>query len=368
MTSVPDMPVATHLRRHVLLALLFCASAYGQRLRVGVVGAGDWSRDFAEQFFPPSSTGTGYEQTSNRNGYAIGPSIEIQLSSRLAFEMDALFKPLRFTQSTVLLDGSRRSVSPATVVTWQFPLLMKYHLTNTRVSPFVAGGPSLRTAGNLNSTRPSSAGVTAGAGVTVPWGSLRFEPSLRYTRWKADQPGAGPRTHPDQVEFLLGVTTSGAASNWKPLHKRASLGVIMGATLTDCLRRSDSERRFLAGPQVGLSVQERFSVQFNAIYTPIGNRNVTWEFPVLLRYTVPSPASLRVRPIVELGPAFRTPQEINGSSLGRYGFAGGGGVELPAGPARFTSVLRYIHWAPESNPTRSLVFRNQIQLLLGASF
>ncbi|MCX6590069.1 MAG: hypothetical protein NTZ56_00965 [Acidobacteria bacterium] len=354
--------------RHILVALIFCASAYGQRVRVGVVGGGDWSRDFAERFFSASATGAGYEQTSNVAGYTIGPSIEVQLTRRLAFEVDALFKPLRFTESTVLLDGSRRSVSPATVVTWQFPLLMKYQLTDSRVSPFIIGGPSLRTAGNLNSTKPSSAGVTAGAGVTVPWGPLRFEPSLRYTRWNADPAGPGAKTRPDQMEFLLGVATGGTASNWKPLHTRVSLGAVFGASFTDRLRLSGSERRFAGGPQVDFKTSEQLSIQFNAIYSPIGTANVTWEFPVLLRYRLPSAASWRVRPIVELGPTFRTPQEMNGSSLGRFGVAAGGGVEWLAGPVRLGSVLRYSHWAPESNPVRSLVRRNQVQLLFGVSF
>jgi hypothetical protein len=363
-----QMPSHRPLRSHLLFALVFCASASGQRIRVGVVGGGDWSRDFSGAFFPASSMGSGYERTSNVKGYVVGPTMQIRLRRRLDLEIDALFKPLGFTDATVLLDGSRRSVSPATVVTWQFPLLIKYQLSESRIAPFVVGGPSLRTSGNLNGTNPSSAGITAGAGVTLPWGLLRFEPSVRYTRWNADQLGPGAMTRPDQVEFLLGVTTAGAASNWKPLHKKASLGAILGATLTDRLRRSDSERRFLAGPQVGLSVRGPISLQFNAIYSPIGKTNVTWEFPVLVRFSPPSPASQRMKPLVELGPTFRTPQEINGSALGRVGLAAGGGMELPAGPIRITSVLRYTHWAPESNPARSLVFRNQVQLLFGVSF
>ena len=362
------MVVYTPICRYLLPALILCSSAYGQRIRIGVVGGGDWSRDFSEQMFPPSQVQSGYLLTSNIKGYLIGPSMQIQLRRTFALEVDAIFKPLGFTQSTVLFDGSRRSVSPATVVTWQFPLLLKYQLRDSRLSPFVVGGPSFRTSGNLNGAKPSSVGITGGAGFTIPWRSMRFEPTVRYTRWKADRLGlVSARTRPDQVEFLLGVTTAGSNSDWKPLHKRASLGGIVGRTLTDRLRRSDAERRFLAGPQVGVSIKGQFSVQINALYNPIGY-NVTWEFPVLVRYTASSPSPFRLRPIFELGPTFRTPQKINGSHLGRYGVAAGGGVEVPAGPIRVTSVLRYTHWAPESNPTRSLVFRNQVQLLVGFSF
>jgi hypothetical protein len=352
----------------LLLAAMLCTGLYGQRIRVGAVGGGDASRDFSERFIAPSPSQAGYEQTSNVRSYAIGPTVEIQLRPRLSFEIDALFKPLRFTQSTVLLDGSRRSVSPATVVTWQFPLLLKYRLRDSGVSPFLVGGPSLRTAGNLNGTNPSSAGVTGGAGVTLPWKAIRFEPSLRYTRWRVDRPTIpGVRTRPDQVEFLLGVTTEGAKSDWKPMHERVSLGALVGASLTDRFRRPDAERRFLAGPQIGFSVSEAISLQINALYSPIV-RNVTWEFPVLVRYTASSLSPVRVKPIFELGPTFRTPQEINGSKLSRYGVAAGLGIELPAGPVRVSSLLRYTHWGPESNPARSLVFRNQLQLLAGFSF
>ena len=96
------------------------------------------------------------------------------------------------------------------------------------------------------------------------------------------------RTPPDQVEFLPGVNTTGSNSDCKPWHNRASVSAIVGGTLTDRLRGSSAERRFLAGPQVGISIQRQFPVQINAIYSPIG-RNVTWEFPVLVRYTESSP-------------------------------------------------------------------------------
>lgn len=375
-------------RQRSFLLLLFVASAYGQRVRVGVIGGGDASRDFSEKYFPPTpmDPGGGYEQTSDVRSYLVGPTVQIQLRQRLALEIDALFKPLGFTDAAVLLDGSRRSVSPATVVTWQFPMLMKYQLRDGRISPFVSGGPSLRTSGNLNGTMPSKAGVTAGTGATIPWGSLRFEPTLRYTRWKADGLFGFTRTRSDQLEFLLGVTTGAPDSNWKPLGKRLSLGALAGTAVTDRLRRSaqerrsGQERRFLAGPQLGVSVRGPWSIQANAIYSPIG-ANVTWEFPLLVRYTAPLPQRSRLKPIFELGPTFRTPQEMSGLSLGRYGLATGGGVEVGIGTVRATTLVRFSHWTreslpsrlsqywpPGSIPSRSDVFRNQIQVLFGFSF
>lgn len=358
----------SHVRTYLLCALALSTHLYAQRIRVGVVGGGDASRDFSEVFQPPSAFQAGYRQTSSTTGYAVGPSMQIQLRPRLSFEVNALFKPLRFTESTVLLDGSRRSVSPATVVTWQFPLLLKYQLRDSGLSPFFAGGPSFRTAGNLNGTNPSSAGVTGGVGLTIPWKAIRIEPTVRYTRWRQDPLGGSPaRTRPDQVEFLLGVATGGSNSDWKPLHNRVSIGAMFGAALTERRRDSDIERSFLVGPQIGISMTGPLSLVVNPLYSPIG-RNVTWEFPILARYTGPTIGSSRLRPIVELGPTFRTPQEINGSRLGRYGVAAGAGAETPLGPFRFSSLVRYSHWAAESRPAQSVVYRNQLQLLVGISF
>ena len=49
-----------------------------------------------------------------------------------------------------------------TVVSWDFPVLAKYHLAKLGRAPFVEAGPSFRVAGNLNGYNPSHFGVTAG--------------------------------------------------------------------------------------------------------------------------------------------------------------------------------------------------------------
>ena len=75
--------------------------------------------------------------------------------------------------------------APNTVVTWQFPVLVKYKFPLGRLSPFLEGGPSFRSAGNLNRSDPSHVGVSAGVGVEAQWRRLRIAPRVRYTRWAA---------------------------------------------------------------------------------------------------------------------------------------------------------------------------------------
>jgi hypothetical protein len=49
-------------------------------------------------------------------------------------------------------------------VSWDFPVLAKYHLAKLGRAPFVEAGPSFRVAGNLNGYDPSHFGLTVGAG------------------------------------------------------------------------------------------------------------------------------------------------------------------------------------------------------------
>lgn len=53
-------------------------------------------------------------------------------------------------------------------------------------------------------------------------------------------------------------------------------------------------RRLLAGPQLGISLTGSLSFVVNPLHSPIG-RNVTWESPILARYTGASVSSSRFR-------------------------------------------------------------------------
>ncbi len=109
-----------------------------------------------------------------RIGYLAGASGQLELRPGLALEVDAVYKPLR---------SSFGQGSGFTVLSWDFPLLAKYHVAKLGRAPFLEAGPSFRSAGNLNGYNPSHFGVTAGAGAETRQGWALFSTALRYSRW-----------------------------------------------------------------------------------------------------------------------------------------------------------------------------------------
>src|SRR5262249_52775206 len=133
-----------------------------------------------------------------------GGTVEARLPFHFSIEVDALYHELEFTQAAVLPNGTLNSVSPAPVVTWEFPLLVKYRLSIRTVTPFIEAGPVFRTAGNLNGTDPSNYGVAAGLGVGGHIWRIGVAPQFRYLRWARDPSHRFPTsasTVSDQVEF-----------------------------------------------------------------------------------------------------------------------------------------------------------------------
>jgi len=191
----------------LVAALLGTPPAPAQGVSVGLAGGWYPNKDFIEHTifldprFPP------FIVRSDAGGYVAGATMELHLTRDLSIGVDALYKPLHYEEAATFRrkpDGSREVIgyAPATVVTWQFPVLMRYKFRSRRVNPFVEGGPSFRTAGNLNSSNPSHVGVSAGAGVEFRWGRFALTPSARYTRWAKEQRGS-VQARLDQVEFLV---------------------------------------------------------------------------------------------------------------------------------------------------------------------
>lgn len=132
-------------------------TASGLQVSFGVIGGAALTDAFAHEstgfFISPS----GQVETSRSRSYStlkdyvIGPTLEVALPWRsLSVEIDALYRPMNLTMAGVEPDGSLNSVSPATVVTWQFPMLAKYRIGSRSLKPFIEAGPSFRVAGNLN--------------------------------------------------------------------------------------------------------------------------------------------------------------------------------------------------------------------------
>lgn len=112
---------------------------------------------------------------------------EVRLPLHLSIEVDGLYHELEFTRAGIEPDGSLNSVSPAPVVTWEFPVLTKYRFTFPLITPFVEAGPAFRTSGNLNGASPSNHGFVAGVGAEAHVWKFRVAPQFRYLRWARDQ-------------------------------------------------------------------------------------------------------------------------------------------------------------------------------------
>ena len=378
------------VKNKVLLAAAgLVITASGQDVSVGIVGGISPGDDYRSNILPRYMEGPVHRTT----GYPIGLSVEFSLRSYLSLEVDGLYRAQHFT------DG------PSSVVTWQVPVLAKCRFTLGSIKPFVEAGPSFRAAGNLNGTDPSHYGGTAGVGLTLRAGGFKIEPAVRYTHWARERPNYDERAVPNRVEFLVGVSTGGGSGSWRPFGHRVSVGGIAGATLTKDFRGSTFEviavggalssgvngsgpQSYIAGAMLEVEVKSGLSIEADGIYRPLQHssyltalpvgllypatylkpqieRIVTWEFPILAKYKF---GTRWVKPLVELGPSFRTPVHSFGPALSPFGITAGAGVEAKWGGVKIAPVVRYAHWGRDSSNGSGDVRRNEAVALVGISF
>jgi hypothetical protein len=144
---------------------------------------------------------------------------------------------------------------------------------------------------------------------------------------------------------------------------------------------SSSGRDYIVGPYVELRLPFGLGVEADALYRPVNvidepnqwfgglakGSYPSWEFPVLAKYRFRLPIPL-IKPLIEAGPSFR----IHAASLPNLtpaGFTAGGGVEFKVPLIRFSSEIRWTHWAaPSAIGAVSSPNANQAELLFGIGF
>jgi hypothetical protein len=195
--------------------------ARAQQFSLGILGGVSATSGFPNRTFAstaPELQGTVFTTSSSDAGdYLVGGMVEVRLPKHLSIEADGIYRPLNFRNFTSSVGPG--SAPSNTVLTWEFPVLLKDRFLRIPVLPragaFAEVGPSFRLASNRNDTRPSNRGATGGLGVETILGPLSVAPTLRYTRWGAD-PAASipyvPRTTPNQVETLIGL-------RWRSFHR-----------------------------------------------------------------------------------------------------------------------------------------------------
>jgi hypothetical protein len=387
------------MRRYTLFAALVAMAGMplrvpAQSLSLGLIGGG--SLTDAVQ----TETLYNIRTWSPSEDWIAGATFELHFRSSFSVEVDGMYREPHATEAFVEPNGTLNSVSPARVVTWEFPVLAKYRFGAGKLKPFLEAGPSFRATGNLN-FQPSHHGVTAGFGVETNWRGWEISPALRYTRWAPDAFQFMPASQLNQVELLVGVSRT-PESHWSPLGQRISVGAIGGWGLTNDVTSSSNNlvelasgpggtytevngtstvtglKSFIIGAALEVHLPRHLSVELDALYKPLrgrfetvldngtmygpetGTEAATWQFPVLAKYRL---RLGRLNPFVEAGPSFRLPEE----SLSTYGIAAGAGVEMHWHALHIAPALRFTHWAAGNSFQSAGFTQNEAAILLGVS-
>lgn len=201
-----------HIDGHVLLFLeILCLTvapaASAQRFSAGIAVGSYNNADFVSSYVPTPGSLPAIA-ISGKGGFLAGATAEVKVHRNFALSADALYKPLHYQAAATFYPDKSIGYAPATVVTWQFPILLRYEVPVRAWKPYFEAGFSFRTAGNLNTTAPSHRGGSAGAGVRRQFSRVSVAPGIRYTRWAEDGMPQSYKVHTrkDQVEMLFRIT------------------------------------------------------------------------------------------------------------------------------------------------------------------
>lgn len=396
--GTPAQPLMLMRQPIGLLLVLTTASAtpeaFAQTLSIGAVGGFGLTSDYGgtgtttmrypRAAFDFLETRTTY---TSRHTFIAGPKLELKFTNRLSLEVDALRRPrwksVEAEYSPPVVIGSEvfSSFSSTSAETdWEIPVLLKYRLPvfseRHFVTPFVEAGPSFRPW--LYRGGAARAGVTGGVGLQFRVGCLRIEPTIRYTRWGADERYSYFYTpaKPDQFEFLIGAGAESATLRPTIFGRQLSAGALGGFGLSGDFPEKEgysSARSKLVGVAFESAVSERLFVEFNALYRPriLSERAratvLTWEFPVLAKYKL---GAVGRGSFLELGPSFRASGNTNATSPSPYGITAGVGIERTVQRLRVAPAVRYTRWAADQATQWSpgSTIRNQVDLVVGFLF
>jgi hypothetical protein len=211
-------PAKWILSRSIWILLFSDAALFAQfkvtdsvSVSAGVKAGVPLTDSFASVTEPLPELGITEREFSRAKHYLVGPAVEIYLPLHLSVEADGLYRREDITrQFSAILKGGSREFG-----VWEVPILAKYRLSSSLVGPFLELGPSFRAiqGGAPEFRRPdtptglSTAGVTAGAGLSVKLRHLNFGPEFRYSRWGSDDKRTNTiPSHRNQVEFLVGLS------------------------------------------------------------------------------------------------------------------------------------------------------------------
>jgi hypothetical protein len=156
----------------------------------------------------------------------VGPTVDIRLPKRFSVEVDALYQRFGFSGNDV--EGHYFAYVRERTNSWEFPVILKYHLPVRLMHPFVGIGyaPRIISGADVSSgvtgvfidfynvrtttNYPVTQGVVVSGGVSLGAGHFRFTPEVRYTYWTAPYLvwPSGPCctvSNQNEVSVLLGI-------------------------------------------------------------------------------------------------------------------------------------------------------------------
>jgi hypothetical protein len=144
------------MSRFFAVLFLVASVAVAQAFSVGAKGG----VPLTGLFETGSEVGSYYVTSSTTNRYIVGASLEARLSSKLAVEVDIVYRHLNYRDGYVD-DPMEFGTEHVTAGDWEFPVLLKYRFTRGVVRPYVAGGPALDALSVTNSfvNFPSELGI-----------------------------------------------------------------------------------------------------------------------------------------------------------------------------------------------------------------
>jgi hypothetical protein len=364
----------------LLILAAAAAGAFAQNLSLGVIGGANLTRGIQSTATPIA-----------------GPMLQWNLPHNFSLEFDGLWH------------SYPAGPQLGTDVTWEFPMLARYTFPLPIAKPFVEAGPALRIGA------PTVSGLSAGAGIDFRvLHHLDIAPMLRYTHWAASASSNLGGWNPNQSELLTAISWT-AEENFRPLGPYVSLGLVLGSTLTADFRGvsqtgvvtydnlapftatsvSVGESSFRIGPSFEIQLPLGLALEVDALRCPLselnywtvpngtvlspaesaalnalnaafqGPHDVTWDFPLLVKYTF---QLSRAEPLVEMGPSFRLPQEVNGGQLSTHGVTAAAGFEVHLLRLRVAPEVRFTRWASD-HPAGSTRFNpNQVEFLTSFAF
>ncbi len=173
--------------------------ALAQSITVGLEGGIRTTDDVSGSLTPESKR------------YIVGPGVDIGLPKRLSVEVDGLYQRFGFTGYENACCGLGSAIVRERANSWEFPLILKYHLPVRLLHPFVGGGYAARMVHGTDISSGSflsgisdnppmnvytyfynqrmstnysvTQGVVVSGGVSFGAGHLRLTPELRYVHW-----------------------------------------------------------------------------------------------------------------------------------------------------------------------------------------